>query len=107
MPNHPIDKILADMRDTGLQWLTDAADTIEQALAGQTYEYIVQVQDKPGGKWCDVLNGFYAETTTPTHVEWITDESYARTYADTYANDWNPHATRIVRRPVREIEVVE
>lgn len=32
-PTRPdLGTILADMRDTGLKWLADAADTIEQAL---------------------------------------------------------------------------
>ena len=105
---HDLGTILADMRDTGLEWLADAADTIEQTLGGQTYEYAVQVQNEPGSEWLFLE---YDDGGWPTlaalSASWWASKEYARNEAETYKQEWESHATRIVRRPVGEIEVIE
>lgn len=93
--------IAGDLRATGLQWLADAADTIEQALAGQTYEYALQVLDEDG-TWK------FAEShrlgDEPAFADW---NECASVPAVREVRSWKGHTTRIVRRLVGEIEVVE
>jgi len=75
------------------------------------YEYAAQVQEKPGDMWQSTFHIHsshdYGLTSVPWLGDWYGAENDARIDAEEYDELNEPHATRIVRRTVGEIEVIE
>lgn len=97
--------IAHDLRDTGLEWAEEAASYLDQ----HTYEYAVLVL--VDGEWLYVeIDPFRNSINTyrkPESAPWM-ENTHHLPHLKKIISRWRPGLeTRIVRRPVGEIEVVE